>query len=746
MVAVGEAFIEIKADTDNLARQAASDIDRILGRISPEIEVELDVSTAAIRDIEDTISGLDGQVIELAADLNDAALDDLEADLGSLDGQVIDIVSEVDDSDIDDIVTQISAVDGEAINVAVNAADGDLGSLESRIASLDGQIIDLSVAVDDSGLDGLGEDLDAVGASGEAAGGVFAGLVAGSRFGPVATGATAAAVAVGALGGEIIELESGLNEVASLQIPGFGFDEARETVSELISQTGVASEEAIPALYGALSAGVPPDNVLDFLISSQELAVAGVADLADASGLLTGAANAYGDDLGDMNQATNALFATVQSGVTTIPELGASLGQVTPLAAEVGVTFEELNAAVATSTQVTQNTARTVTGLNGLFAELGRSSSIAGGNFAELAGETFPEFLENGGDLQGALELLSQGAEDSGRGLNELFGSVEAGAVALQLTREDGEAFASTLDNIQTIAGDGVAVEAAVEINEASLGVQFSQLSNRIQGFLGDAGLGVSGILAQGLASINNLLANLDFGSLFGNFDFGATFSKFFDSASERLQVFSDLIGKLDLGSIDFSFITTGLKTFSDLFFGFNDLVTQFISDNQDAFVSIFDAAVDIFNTLGGVLETVFTLISDNQDTIFSIFNFLGEVFVFIAEALAFVLPPLIEFIGFMFELNVAILTPLIDVISNVIGFLFDLGAGFFNILTNIGEIFPAIGGFFSSIPGVISGAVGAAVSAAGNFGSSIVDAVVGFVTGLLFLYHLYHILNDTFK
>lgn len=760
MTTVGEAFIEIKADTDDLRRTLSRDIDRVLDRIDASIELDIETSTSSLRDAERSISNLDGQIIDVEAILNGSEIDELEMDLSALDGSIIDSAISLESSDVDELATEIASLDGSVIDTIASVDDGDfesfavdlaaidgsvldlnvsvgsgaLSSLESSISSLDGRIIDLIVAIDDSALEGVGDDLGAVAASGDAATGALAGVAAASRFaGPIA-GVAALAAGVGGLANETVELEVGLAEVASLQVPDFGFDEARELVDELIQQTGVASEEAIPALYGALSAGVPPDTVLDFLIQSQELAIAGVAELEDSVGLLTGATNAYGDALGDPIEASNALFATVQSGVTTLPELGASLGQVTPLAAELGITWEELNAAVATSTQVTQNTAQSVTGLRGLMAELGTATSRAGGNFAEIAGETFPQFIDNGGSLGEALAILADGAEESGLGLNELFGSVEAGGVALQLAREDGAAFADTLANVQDIAEAGVAVETAVEINEETLSIQLSQLSSQFQNLFTNLALDALPVITSIVGGVNDLISSISFdgfGDIFDDLGLDDSSVRVFESFRSVLSSLGGVIGSIDFSNLDLSFFGEIVASVATVWEGFAELVSDFVSENEDTFVAIFEAGIEVFNSLGEVLASIFSLLADNEDTIFAVLGFIGDVLAVIAEVAAFVIPIIASLIALIVELTVDVLGPLINVIGEVIEFFFELGSAILNAVTQVADLPGIIGGFFSALPGIIIAAIGEAAGAATSFGSSLVTGVINALIGL---------------
>ena len=289
----------------------------------------------------------------------------------------------------------------------------------------------------------------------------------GSRTGALLKGVGVAAVAGVAVAGAAIagvavkgvmafaDFEKGMNEVFTL-LPGMSqaaMDKMSGQVLDLSNTMGVLPEQAIPALYQALSAGVPTDNVFAFMESANKLAIGGVAELDASVSALTGVMNAYTDGSVTAEQAADMMFTTVKNGVTTIPELAASLGEVTPIAAALGVGFDEVSAAMAASTKITQNTSKSAVGLKNMLAELGKGGTIASTAFEKIAGETFPDFIASGGDLSGALKLMQAGADASGETMLDLFGSIEAGQEALRLAAGGAAELDAQLANMGSGAG-----------------------------------------------------------------------------------------------------------------------------------------------------------------------------------------------------------------------------------------------------------------------------------------------------
>ena len=267
---------------------------------------------------------------------------------------------------------------------------------------------------------------------------------------------------------EFQTFEKGIKEVYTL-LPGAS-EEAlgamRDDVIEFSKDVGRTTDETVPALYQAISAGVPPDNVFDFMKVASDAALGGVTDLETAVDGISSAVNAYGAETLNAQAASDLMFTAVKGGKTTFEELSASLFNVIPTAAALGVEFSNVTAALASMTAQGVPTSVATTQLRQLLVELSKAGSESSAMFEDLAGVGFREFIAQGGNLQDALQIMEQGAADLGLGINDLFGSVEAGSAALSLTGEGAAKFTQELNNATEAAG---ATAEAAEVMAGSL-------------------------------------------------------------------------------------------------------------------------------------------------------------------------------------------------------------------------------------------------------------------------------------
>jgi len=148
------------------------------------------------------------------------------------------------------------------------------------------------------------------------------------------------------------DFEEAMRKVNSMM--GLGqaeFQAMSDDVQALSKDLGVDAVEAADALYQAISAGVPPENAIEFLAIATKAAIAGVTSTEVAVDGLTTVINAFKLPLSDTQKVADIMFQTVKGGKTTFEELSASLFNVAPLAKASGVSFEEVSAALATMTK-----------------------------------------------------------------------------------------------------------------------------------------------------------------------------------------------------------------------------------------------------------------------------------------------------------------------------------------------------------------------------------------------------------
>jgi TP901 family phage tail tape measure protein len=296
------------------------------------------------------------------------------------------------------------------------------------------------------------------------------------KAGIVATAAGGAIVGAFVLSTKAsMDFETSMSEVYTL-LPGMSADamaEMSQDVRDFSSEVGVTTDKVVPALYQAISAGVPKDNVFDFLTVANMAAIGGVTDLETAVDGITSVINAYGTDVISAAEASDLMFTAVKLGKTTFEELSASLFQVIPMASSLGVEFGDVTAALSTMTAQGTPTSVATTQLRQALVELSKDGGKASDAFKEIAGVGFKEFIAQGNNLQDALNVMATAAESNGVAINDMFGSVEAGSAVLSLTGAGAEKFTSDLAEMSSATG---ATEAAFETVDDTAGRSIEKL------------------------------------------------------------------------------------------------------------------------------------------------------------------------------------------------------------------------------------------------------------------------------
>ena len=125
----------------------------------------------------------------------------------------------------------------------------------------------------------------------------------------------------------------------------------KDGILDVSREFGAMADDVTGAMYQAISAGIQPGAVsVAFLKENAKAAAAGVTDLKTAVDLTTSALNAYGLSADQTSAVHDSLFTAVKLGKTTFAELAETLGQVMPIASALGVSLDELNAAMVTMT------------------------------------------------------------------------------------------------------------------------------------------------------------------------------------------------------------------------------------------------------------------------------------------------------------------------------------------------------------------------------------------------------------
>ena len=275
----------------------------------------------------------------------------------------------------------------------------------------------------------------------------------------IATGIGVAALAGVATAsvGMAKQLEKSFAEVRTLlpDISNQSFDEMRTGLRGLQAEFAILSDDAVPALYQAISASVPPSNVIEFMEIASKASIGGITSLETAVDGLSTIVNTYGDEVIGAGQVSDIMFTTVKLGKTTFDQLSRTLYNVVPTAKSLGIGFDQVGAALATMTAQGVPTAQATTQLRQLFVELSKETDLADAVMAKF-GKSFAELSGEGVDFA----TVMQGVRDSmpEAEFRKLFSSVEAQGAALLTTGDAFDRFKDSLEATTTAAG---ATEAA---------------------------------------------------------------------------------------------------------------------------------------------------------------------------------------------------------------------------------------------------------------------------------------------
>lgn len=273
-------------------------------------------------------------------------------------------------------------------------------------------------------------------------------------IGTAATAAVSALIGVSASVAKAKQLGSALAEAGTL-IEGTTKQTAflREESKRLTATYGGTATGKARAFYQAISAGARSvEDAAKTLDVANRLAIGGVTDITTATDGLTTAVNAYGANVLSAEAASDTLFIAMKGGKTTIGELSSNLGQVVPLAASAGVTFEEVTAAMAALTTQGLSTSSATTGLRQVIAAVIKPTQQAADTAKELGIEFDVARLKQVGFAK-FLEETIAAVDGNEAAMSQLFGSVEALGAALSFAKGGGIKFSEIMSDMGNKAG-----------------------------------------------------------------------------------------------------------------------------------------------------------------------------------------------------------------------------------------------------------------------------------------------------
>lgn len=166
--------------------------------------------------------------------------------------------------------------------------------------------------------------------------------------------------------------ENGLAKVSTLvDTASVDMEALGDSLLDLSSKYGIEAEGLAESAYNAISSNnaLAQDTagLMSVLESSTKLAKAGFTDVDTATSATLKTLNAYGLGVEEADRIQKVLIQTQNAGITTVDILGGVLSGVTPKAAAMNMSFEEVGASLATMTAQGVESSEAVTQLNAIL-------------------------------------------------------------------------------------------------------------------------------------------------------------------------------------------------------------------------------------------------------------------------------------------------------------------------------------------------------------------------------------------
>ena len=317
-----------------------------------------------------------------------------------------------------------------------------------------------------------------------------------------------------AVGGVTVKMasdfENTMAKISTLTSDGM-YKSLHDGILDMSGRLGVDANEIGEAIYQGLSSGVNEQNIQDFTEKMIKLSKGGFTSVSTATDLTTTALNAYGLEITETDHLMDVFINTQNRGKTTVDQLASSMGQVIPIASSLGVNIDQLGASYAILTANGISTSESGTKLKAMFEELGDSGSDVSEILIEQTGKSFKELTAEGKSTGDVLDILKQYADNAGIGLNELFGSSEAGSAALILAKDGAAGFNEELKGMAE--SSGAAADAYAKVSDT-----FSEKCNKLKERFKEVGIAIGENLID-IIEQKVLPAIEDFADWLGNLD-----------------------------------------------------------------------------------------------------------------------------------------------------------------------------------------------------------------------------------
>ena len=257
----------------------------------------------------------------------------------------------------------------------------------------------------------------------------------------------------------------------------------REEILTLGPAVGKSSNELGEALFFVTSAGIKGARAMETVKVAAMGAAAGLGDTAVVADAVTSAMNAYSASNLSAEQSTAILVATVREGKAEAASLAPVLGRIMPVAANLGVSFDQVGAAMAAMTRLGFDAATSATSLRAVMIQLTKVTPKQEAA-AEKLGLKFTDLrktIREDGLLAG-LQDIKDAVGDNETAMTDIFPNVRALSGVLGMMGDNADETAKIFARMAKTTREDLVT--AFEAAEEQAGFKFQQAMVSLQNLM----------------------------------------------------------------------------------------------------------------------------------------------------------------------------------------------------------------------------------------------------------------------
>src|SRR5712672_30502 len=398
------------------------------------------------------------------------------------------------------------------------------------------------------------------------------------------------------------------------------------------------------AMYLIISSGQRGGQSLDTLKVAAEGAQIEQANVVEVANTLRGVMTNYGTKTFNATQYMNGLIAAVQQGKISLEDLAVSMGPVDPIAQSLGISFNDMAAAMTTQTNAMIPAARAATGLRFMMEALENPTGKAKDAMKALGLDSVAVAEEMKVSLPGALQMIANAAKKVGpegsvpfnRAVADMVGGLRSLSTFSALTGEHMKDFTKNSATILAAMQKNKSAVEGWETAQSNFNIKFDQAKAAVASVAIQLGTMLLPILGNLLTAITPLIV------AFGNWITSGTALRQIMSVINPIMAFlSPIIYTLgqvfkEVGSVFMSSLIPALKQLMEAlkpampaFQMIGEIILGIVVVAIAILIGLVTGlAMGIAASIGGIIQ-IFTGLVEYMT---GMFNFLGGIIMFFVD------------------------------------------------------------------------------------------------------------------